>query len=169
MDIDPKKIIEIGSGVVESVGLIKKAKALFSGSKPQARRRGDWDSARDKDRRISSIDRRLKFGIWLQFHRQTGLGQGEMLALPHRQDLVDAFVTEGVNYVFLMKETDTILMPCSIADDAADCAWRKFSEVPLSERVAMGLTDAMANHILSKYVVRRNDRRRMKPAQAAAV
>ena len=170
MDLDPKKIIEITGEVVDSIGLFKKAKGFFpSHNKPEkARRKADWDPERDGERRISGVELRLRTGIWLQFHRKTGLGKFEQLATTERDNLIHAFVVEGVNYQFSERSSGVLLLPSTIASSTADIVCHRWTSRPLKERQAVLLTDEFANHILSSYNVRAIDRRKGKKTQTMA-
>jgi len=169
MDFDPKKMLEIGGGLIDGVKFISKASTLFSSSKPKTRRKADWDPNFDADRRISPVELRLRTGIWLHFHRKTGLGKTQRVESPVRGDLIQAFVSEAVSYQFSTRETNTLLLPGSIAGQAADATRIQWMEIPIQDREALLLTDTMADYVLANYVVRRNDRRRGKPVQSVAV
>jgi hypothetical protein len=173
MDLDPKKLIEMTGEVVDSIGLFKKAKGLFptiqSQNKPaKARRKADWDPERDGERRISGVELRLRTGIWLQFHRKTGLGKFEPLATTeqNRDNLIHAFVVEGANYQFSERSSGVLLLPSTIASMTADIVCSRWSSRPEKERQAVLLTDEFANHILSSYNVRAVDRRKGKKPQS---
>jgi hypothetical protein len=75
MTIDPKTIIENGTKVVEAVQLVKKAVEVIPKSRTsKLHRKADWDPHHSKDRRRSGVKLRLKTGIWLHFHYETGYG-----------------------------------------------------------------------------------------------
>jgi hypothetical protein len=163
MAIDPDKIITIGSGVIDSIDFIKKTVALFPKGKPhKARRKSDWDPQRVKDRRKSGVNLRLKTGIWFKFHFKTGYGKFQVLEASDPANLINAFIVEGENYEFSDRNSpDTLLMPATIADPAAEFACRKWLEHPHDKRYASVLTEEFGDYILSNYNVRMIDLRRL--------
>jgi hypothetical protein len=171
MDLDPKKLIEMGTEVADSIGLFKRVTALLPARKPpaqKARRKVDWDPERDADRRISGHELRLKTGIWLHFHRKTGLGKAQPMETLQRGNLIAAFVEEGVNYQFSEHSSDALLMPSAIANKAADFACARWKERPTQDSEAYLVVEEFADYILTHYNVRMIDRRRGRKARSMA-
>jgi hypothetical protein len=163
MPIDPKRVIEAGSEVVEALSLAKKTVAFLPKPKPEkARRRADWDPQRDTNRRVSDVNLRLKRGIWFKFHFRTGYGKFEVLETSDAEHLMDAFRAEAVNYQFSDRTcTDSLLVPATIALPAADFACARWIECPREKRCASVLTDELGEYVLSHYNVRMIDRRQL--------
>lgn len=161
--MDPKHLIEAGSEVVDAIGLAKKAVAFLPKPKPEkARRKGDWEQGRDKNRRVSKVDLRLKTGIWLKFHFRTGYGKFEVLDASDAENLMGAFLDEGVNYQFSDRTaTDSLLMPAAIALPAADYACARWLECHPQKRYASVLTDEFGEYVLRHHNVRMIDRRQL--------
>jgi hypothetical protein len=169
MAFDPKKVIEITGEVMDSVGLVKRLRGLLPTRKPpKARRKGDWDPERDADRRTSSLELRLKTGVWLHFHRKTGLGQFQQMAGLERDNLIAAFVAEGVNYHFSERGSEALLTPSSIATSAVDVVCEKWGGRPMDDRPAIFMINELAEYVLFRYNVRAIDRRRGKRVQSMA-
>jgi hypothetical protein len=170
MGLDPKKFIEMGTEVADSISLVKRvATAIFPASKPPTkRRRVDWDPERDGDRRISGVELRLKTGIWIQFHRKTGLGKHQQMETLDRGSLIGAFVAEGVNYQFSEHSSDVLLVPSAIATKAADFVSKWWIKQSSGDCDAVRLTDEFADYVLSRYNVRMIDRRRGRRARSMA-
>src|SRR5580698_7700920 len=129
MEIDPA-LVKAGGEVAETVGFLKKVLPLIPKIRPaKARRKADWDPKRDKDRRISGVELRLKTGIWLHFHYKTGIGKSELMDPSETAPgaLVDAFLQESVSYQFLDRNsTETVIAAATIAEPAAEFALAKW-------------------------------------------
>jgi hypothetical protein len=169
MGVDPKKLIEMSTEVVDSMGLVKRVAALFTPPKPPIKRRkGDWDAERDGERRISGVDLRLKEGMWFRFHRKTALGRTERMESVQRGNLIGAFVEEGVNYQFTEHSSEVLLVPSAIASKAADFVCKQWIKRPVADSTAYVLVEEFANYVLSHYNVRMIDRRRGRKARSMA-
>jgi hypothetical protein len=145
--------------------IIEKVKAFIPGNKPQNRRRGtDWDAGRGKDRRKSGVALRLKTGIWLQFHRKTGMSKFQLMEFAERGDLQHAVISESENYQFSERGTGTLLLPGIVATSAVDHACSAWTEKPAKDRQAVLLIDEIAEYILKHYDVRMIDRRGVRDA-----
>ena len=162
--MDPKDLSE----AIEVIGLAKKAVAFLPKPKPEkARRKSDWDPRRDKNRRVSDVNLRLKTGIWLKFHFRTGYGKFEVLESSDADHLMSAFIAEGVNYQFSDRTSaDSLLMPATIALPAAEFACKKWIECPREKRFASVLTDEVGEYVLSHFNVRMIDRRQLPKAES---
>ncbi|HTB15077.1 MAG TPA: hypothetical protein VK752_26075 [Bryobacteraceae bacterium] len=168
MFIDPKKALEAGSELIQAVSLAKKAVAMFPAPKPQkTRRKSDWDPLRDKNRRKSAINLRLRTGIWLHFHYKTGHGKFQILETSESEHLMSAFIEEAANYQISDRSaSDALVLPSTLALPAADFACAKWMEIPAHQRQAVMLADETANYVLSNFNVRMLDRRHLPPQQS---
>ena len=168
MEIDPAKLVK---DCGEVVGVLKKVLPLVPKIKPaKARRKGDWDPRRDKDRRISGIELRLKTGIWLHFHYKTGIGKFELMDPSESPTaaLKQAFMEESVHYEFRDRNSlDTALAAATIATPAAEFALAKWLQLPSDRRHPVLLAEEFGGYVYLHYNVRPFDRRR--PPQPQSV
>jgi hypothetical protein len=167
MEIDPAKLVK---DCGEVVGVLKKVLPLISIKPEKARRKADWDPRRDKDRRISGIELRLKTGIWLHFHYKTGVGKFELLDPSESPTaaLTQAFMEESVHYEFRDRNSrDTALAAATIATPAAEFALAKWLQIPSDRRHPVLLADEFGEYVYLHYDVRPFDRRR--PLQPQSV
>jgi hypothetical protein len=167
MEIDPAKLVK---DCGEVVGVLKKVLPLISIKPEKARRKADWDPRRDKDRRISGIELRLKTGIWLHFHYKTGVGKFELLDPSESPTaaLTQAFMEESVHYEFRDRNSrDTALAAATIATPAAEFALAKWLQIPSDRRHPVLLADEFGEYVYLHYDVRPFDRRR--PPQPQSV
>jgi hypothetical protein len=170
MEFDPAKLVKAGGEVAETVGFLKKVLPLIQIKPAKARRKGDWDPRRDKDRRISGIQTRLKTGIWLHFHYKTGIGKFELLDPSESPTaaLTQAFMEESVHYEFRDRNSlDTTLAAATIATPAADFALAKWLQLPSDRRHPVLLAEEFGAYVYLHYDVRPFERRR--PPQPQSV
>ena len=91
--------------------LLKKVLSI-AGKKPTTpapraiKNRGSWERRNgSRDRRVSTVDQRLRTGFSLEYFRKTGSGKFDLVHLTRqsRQDLFDALVAEGVYVADLVR------------------------------------------------------------------
>jgi len=121
-----------------------------------------------KDRRKSSIDQRLRTGLWLQFHRDTRSGEFDMMTLnPHTcRKVHDALWPEIVKYEFSDPQS-LAPIPAQMALEAAmESVWNSKSSLPNhgKQQQAVFVIEAIAVELVRRFKTvtidnRQNDRR----------
>jgi hypothetical protein len=167
METETKKVMEVvASNVIEPLlpVLVKKFASVLPGGKKarKIKERGTWERrVGGKDRRISSLEQRLRTGLWLEFHRQTGLGKFEPLNLTMtiRDQVCQAAVKEAQRYEFSDRTSGGLLDRATIVDSAIDIAWKDWESQPRDARGAVLIIEGIAHNLVSKYNVRKLDRR----------
>jgi hypothetical protein len=176
MDADiSKTYIEVAGKVAESLapGAVKKVLSWMSGGKtPKATQTGDRQGpdAR-RDRRVSGVQSRLRKGLWMEYHRKSGLGVDSVLhniTSQTRDHLFHALVTESQRYKFSDRNLGAALEPSTIAGPAVDVVLAKWKLQPKEERQAVLIVEEIADYLLANYNVSRIDRRIQNRASASA-
>jgi hypothetical protein len=114
-----------------------------------------------RDRRVGGLEQRLRYGIWLEFHKRTDLGRRQVLTLSdqRRSQLYEAAIAEAQLYEFSDRGTGMILPPSAAVQAVLELACRDWSLFPRRQQRASALTVALGNRLTSCFNVRMQDRR----------
>src|SRR5260370_5840774 len=110
-----KTAIEVTAKVAQSMAPAAFTKILSWVSPGRGRKlkqRGSWERRRETgDRRILGLDRRLRKGLWLEYHRKTEAGKFDVLDLEAetRENLFSALVHEARRYEFSDRTSRAVL------------------------------------------------------------
>jgi hypothetical protein len=116
------------------------------------------------DRRKSSVDMRLRVGLWYQYHRATRAGEFD--PLPRNQHkrtaLQEALLPEIHKYEFFQRESGCLVSPTSALSSAVDFLWRH-SELgcnAVGEPMAVYTINAIVEYLSRTFKVAVIDRRK---------
>lgn len=132
--------------------------------------RGSWDRRREaRTQRMSGLDLRLRTGFWLRFQRRVGIGKFEPLDLTRgmRDDMFQMLVFEAQHYEFSDRGSGAVLEAATVVDAAIDVVWKQWEIQPREARQAVLIVEEIARYLISKYNVRKIDRR-IKERRASA-
>lgn len=135
-------------------------------SKPEPKR-----DRRNNERRQNSLDLRMRTGVWLEFHRKTGLGKSELIhpfGMKQRDDLTAAAVIEANRYELSDRSTGSPVRASAAVGQVLEAACAEWRKVPGPARTASVLTDALARQLLHAFNVRQPDRRESERKEVAA-
>jgi hypothetical protein len=169
-----KTAIDVTAKVAQTVAPVAFTKILSWVSAGRVRKlkpRGSWERRREMgDRRILGLDRRLRKGLWLEYHRKTEAGKFDILALEAktRENLFAALVSEARRYKFSDRTSSTVLPVTTVVDGAIDVVFNRWKRLPKLERQAILIVEAVADHLFSKYNVTGVDHRQGQRRVAAA-
>jgi hypothetical protein len=136
------------------------------------RHRSDRDRRQNSERRIGSIARRLRYGLKLEFYRQTGIGPQEPISTAEGfgPQIESALARECSKYVFSVRSLPPVLMPpgealrrsieCVLGEYQLEkrSSWVSTIGSPTHEKTVI-LLEAIAGHLCSWYEVKPKDRR----------
>jgi hypothetical protein len=133
------------------------------------------DRRQQEDRRKSSVDMRLRVGLWYQYHRATRAGEFD--ALPRnpymRAKLQEALLPEMHKYEFAQRDTDSAVAPSCALTSAIDFLWAH-SELgcnaagePMAVYTVNGISEYLV-HIFKVTVIDRRKTERRSVATSSA-
>ncbi len=128
------------------------------------------------DRRKSSVDMRLRVGLWYQYHRATR--SGEFDALPRNTymggKVQESLLPEMHKYEFFERATDTPLTPSRALTAAVDFLWShpELGCNAAGEPMAVYTINGLAEYLVRTFKVtvidrRKADRRSVSASDAA--
>jgi hypothetical protein len=122
------------------------------------------DRRTQEDRRKSSVDMRLRVGLWYQYHRATRAGEFD--ALPRnaymRSKTQDALLPEIHKYEFAQRDTDLAAAPSGALTAALDFLW-SHAELGCNaagEPMAVYTVNALSEYLIRTFKVTVIDRRK---------
>jgi hypothetical protein len=128
------------------------------------------------DRRRSSVDIRLRVGLWYQYHRATRAGEFDFLPrnLYTRNKLQEALLPEMHKYEFSQRDNNSLASPSCALSAAVDFVWCHpgFGCNAASEPMAVYTVNAISEYLVRFFNVAVIDRRkadRRSPSQLRAV
>jgi hypothetical protein len=134
--------------------------------------REDVDRRVQEDRRRSSVDMRLRVGLWYQYHRATRAGEFD--PFPRNQYLrakvEEALLPEMLKYEFRLGDKDTPILPSFALSSALDFLW-SHAEIGCNaagESMAVYALNAVAEHLSRTHNVAVVDRRKADRRSAKA-
>ena len=122
------------------------------------------DRRTQDDRRKSSVDMRLRVGLWYQYHRATRAGEFDPLPRTSymRAKIQDALLPEMHKYEFAQHETDTAVTPSCALAEAVDFIW-SHPEIgcnAASEPRAVYTVNGVSEYLVRTFKVTVIDRRK---------
>jgi hypothetical protein len=133
-----------------------------AGKPRKIKQRGSWERRRGpRDRRVSSLERRLRIGFWTEFQRRVAIGDSESFELTNicRDDLSGSLVKEARRYEFSDRMSGALLEPSTIIDCAIDVVWSELGSRFKQDRKAAPIIRKITSYLVSKYNIRNIDRR----------
>jgi hypothetical protein len=120
------------------------------------------------DRRKSSVDMRLRVGLWYQYHRATRAGEFDALPrnLYMRAKVQDALLAEMHKYEFAQRETDAAVTPTCALTTAVDFLWShpelgcNAAGEPMAVYTVNGISEYLARNFKVAVIDRRKVDRR---------
>lgn len=135
------------------------------------REREGLDRRQQGDRRKSSVDMRLRVGLWYQYHRATRAGEFDAL---HRNSymrtkLQEALLPEMHKYQFAQRETDSDVAPLCALTAAIDFLWAhpELGCNGAGEPMAVYTVNGISEYLVRTYKVTVIDRRKTDRRSAA--
>jgi len=130
------------------------------------------DRRHQGDRRRSSVDMRLRVGLWYQYHRSTRAGEFDPLPRnPYtRGKLLEALMPEVTKYEFAHRDTNSSLPPSCALTYAVDFLWSqsKLGCNAAGEPMAVYTISALAEYLVQTFEVTVIDRRKADRRSATA-
>ena len=135
------------------------------------------DRRTQSDRRRSSVDMRLRVGLWYQYHRATRAGEFDPFPRSEykRVILLEALMPEMLKYEFFNMETGGAVTAAEALTQATDFLWScpKVGCNAAGESMAVYAVNAVAEFVCRTFKVetidrRKDDRRTRKTSNAIA-
>jgi hypothetical protein len=146
---------------------------LSTGEVPRpSKERDGADRRAQEDRRKSSVDMRLRVGLWYQYHRATR--SGEFDALPRnpymRGKLQEALLPEMHKYEFSQRDNDLAVIPTAALAAAVDFLWAhpELGNNAAGEPMAVYTVNSLSDYLVRTFNVAVIDRRKADRRSAAA-
>jgi hypothetical protein len=130
------------------------------------------DRRNQGDRRRSSVDMRLRVGLWYQYHRATRSGEFDPLPRnPYtRSKMQEALLPEMHKYEFFLRADDSLIAPSTALANALDFVWSR-PEIGCNaagEPTAVYSINAITEYLVRSFQVTVIDRRRSDRRSLAA-
>lgn len=131
--------------------------------RPPRSREGE-DRRTQEDRRKSSVDMRLRVGLWYQYHRATRAGEFD--SLPHnmytRAKVSDALLPEMHKYEFAQSDNNSPVTPSCALAAAIDFIWShpELGCNVAGEPMAVYTVNGISEYLVRTYSVSVIDRRK---------
>jgi hypothetical protein len=154
--------------LIKKIFRLRAEKKIAQPTPREIEKRTGWERRSGSgDRRVSSVDRRLRTGFCIEYFRRTGAGKFDLLVLSHktRQELFGALVTEASRYQFLDRSNGSILQPAAIIEEALEANWATWCHRPDSLNRAVLVLEEIAEYLMTKYKVNKVDRREQQRPQ----
>lgn len=122
-------------------------------------------TVRNKDRRISSVRQRLRYGFWKNYHEATGSGKFEEFdrRFSQVQKLIEALKPSAASYTFVSREGKR---PCD-SPDAVEATVREVCSSLGSGMKAITVVESIAESLWERFEVIPRDRRKLGSAARA--
>jgi hypothetical protein len=124
------------------------------------------------DRRGSSVDMRLRVGLWYQYHRATRAGEFDPLPRNQytRNKLQDALLPEMHKYEFSQRDNNSPVPPSAALSSAVDFLWShpQLGCNAVSEPMAVYTVNAISDYLVRSFSVTVIDRRKSDRRSATA-
>lgn len=122
------------------------------------------DRRTQEDRRKSSVDMRLRVGLWYQYHRATRAGEFDPLPRnPYmRRKTQDALLPEMNKYEFVQRDICAPVTPSNALTAAVDFLWAhpELGCNAASEPMAVYTVNALSEYLVRTFKVTVIDRRK---------
>jgi hypothetical protein len=130
------------------------------------------DRRMQEDRRKSSVDMRLRVGLWYQYHRATRAGEFD--ALPRnsymRAKVQEALLPEMHKYEFAQRDNNSPAVPSCALNTAVDFLWShpELGCNAAGEPMAVYTVNGISEYLVRNFKVTVIDRRKADRRSAVA-
>jgi len=146
---------------------------LTTGEVPRpSKSRDGTDRRNQEDRRKSSVEMRLRVGLWYQYHRSTRAGEFDPLPRnPYMHGkLQDALLPEMHKYEFSQRVDDSAVTPSCALATAVDFLWShpELGCNVAGEPRAVYTVNSLSDYLIRTFKVNVIDRRKAERRSASA-